>query len=299
MLETLLIIAGLVALVALVVSAVVDCRHRKQLQAVIADLREQLEIERQVAGYDQQVNRYLERQLQKRRNFLGTAASQLLTPLNALQGFAGLLVTEREELAVQDDDMRRQLARQLVDSARQLTTMVNKLVEVTRYDSLSSLRVDDGVELNSLCRELLHGYEHQVAAGVALYFTSVLHDDTLVATNREALSRLLGHLLDNAVGHTAEGSVTLAVEVPRQREWLELSVADTGTGIDPSRQRSIFELLSDTVGDATADGASLHLGLPISRSIARLLGGSVTLDNTYKHGARFVVRIPFKLATPS
>ena len=110
--------------------------------------------------------------------------------------------------------------------------------------------------------------------------TAVLH------TNMRQATRVLTLLLDNARKFTSEGRVSLCVEkTPKQMRFV---IEDTGVGVPANEAEHIFDEFVQL--DSSYDGTGI--GLTVARSIARRLGGDVTLDTSYQAGARFVYTLP-------
>ena len=120
-------------------------------------------------------------------------------------------------------------------------------------------------------------FEMQIAPDVE---TVVLH------TNMRQASRALMLLLDNARKFTKQGTVRLILE--KTDKMMRFVVEDTGIGVPVAEAEHIFEEFVQL--DNYYDGTGI--GLTVSRSIARRLGGDVELDATYQPGARFVMTLP-------
>lgn len=105
-----------------------------------------------------------------------------------------------------------------------------------------------------------------------------------------ALERILRPLLGNAMKFTEKGSIKIQVQESEVQGKLDISVADTGIGIAEDQRDRIFEKFYKV--DSFKSG--LGLGLPMARSIAHKIGGELMLDDTYKEGTRFILRIPNK-----
>ena len=142
------------------------------------------------------------------------------------------------------------------------------------------------MNVNAFLRELKQEKEKQVASGVALRLDSVVGDSFTLQTDKTMLQRIMVLLLDNAAKYTEKGSIVMKAR--QEGERLELIVEDTGCGIPQSEAEHIFNRFVKLDNFKVGIG----LGLPICRSLAEQLGGTVRLDTTYSQGARFVVSLP-------
>ncbi len=102
--------------------------------------------------------------------------------------------------------------------------------------------------------------------------------------------------MTNACKFTKEGEINLSYQIDEDKQHVRITVTDTGCGIPEDKQKVIFERFEKV--DEYAQGTGL--GLSISQTIIEHLGGSIQLDPTYKHGARFIVLHPYNpLDNPS
>ncbi len=113
-----------------------------------------------------------------------------------------------------------------------------------------------------------------------------------IATDRRIVTRILTNLLVNAVDYTDTGSVTLSAQ--RNDGGLVLDVADTGRGIPADKLDLVFEKFGrvEKTAGTTRPGVGLGLGLPISRQLARLLGGDISVASVPGLGSTFRLTIP-------
>ena len=214
--------------------------------------------------------------------FIRNISHEVRTPLNAINGFSQLLCSSDFELSQEErQDMKDRISK----NAETLTDIFSEVLEMSEGESLHS-RSD--VDVNTLCREVIKEQKKVNEKGLDIRYASSLPDDFKVHTNEPNVRLILRHLLDNAVKFTEKGGVTLKCEVIGQQ--LVMSVADTGIGIEPDNRERIFDNFVKL--DDYADGVGL--GLPLSRRIARLLGGDVTYDYGYTGGARFLFTLPIK-----
>lgn len=105
-----------------------------------------------------------------------------------------------------------------------------------------------------------------------------------IEANKEQLSRILIHLLQNAVSHTNEGTIRLEFK-KRGAHLHQFIVSDTGSGVSQEMQSQLFKPFKKIDDLTKGDG----LGLPICKMIAKKMNGSLVFDSTYKKGARFIL----------
>jgi signal transduction histidine kinase len=107
------------------------------------------------------------------------------------------------------------------------------------------------------------------------------------------LRQILLNLLSNACKFTKDGEVKLrASRVSNDRQWIELSVADTGIGMTAEQQAKLFEEFSQADATTAQRFGGTGLGLAITRKLARMMGGDVTVASAPGKGSVFTVRLP-------
>jgi signal transduction histidine kinase len=115
-----------------------------------------------------------------------------------------------------------------------------------------------------------------------------------VVTDPGRVRQIVLNLLSNAVKFTDAGSVR--VKVSSAGRWAEVRVEDTGPGIAPEDHERVFQEFEQTGGSAGRGGTGL--GLPISRRLAGLLGGSLSLESAPGQGSAFTLRLPLAAPPP-
>ena len=107
------------------------------------------------------------------------------------------------------------------------------------------------------------------------------------------LKQILLNLLSNACKFTKEGEVALRVrKVADWREWVELAVADTGIGMTAEQQAKLFQDFTQADSLTARRYGGTRLGLAISRKLARMVGGDVTVSSEPGKGSVFTLRLP-------
>jgi signal transduction histidine kinase len=252
--------------------------------------------------------------------FLANISHELRTPLNAIVGFVELLrdgvygnLSPRQVPPVERIAASATHLRHLVDQVLDIAKMAAGRLEV--HPEALALRpfvLNVASELESLVNE--RGLSLSIAVGATL---------PRIRTDPTHLRQILVNLLGNAVKYTEQGSVTVrARAVPvvpaagvtaanrshrdsgevrlesrmpdARRNWIAVQVIDTGVGIDPADHARIFEEFEQV--NAGPRGESMQrgtgLGLTISRRLARLLGGDLSVESQPGKGSTFTLWLP-------
>jgi signal transduction histidine kinase len=107
------------------------------------------------------------------------------------------------------------------------------------------------------------------------------------------LKQILLNLLSNACKFTKDGEVALRVrKVVDGRDWIELAVADTGIGLTAEQQAKLFQDFTQADSLTSRRYGGTGLGLALSRKLARMMGGDVTVTSEAGKGSVFTVRLP-------
>jgi signal transduction histidine kinase len=224
---------------------------------------------------------------QAKATFLATMSHELRTPLNAILGYVDLLELE---IAGRLNDRQKQSLARVRAGSMHLQELIEGILSFARIDAgkvhVHRVRVD----LRSLVHDTVALIEPLARARNLDLVVRTPDDPLLVSTDAAKVRQILLNLLSNAVKFTNHGSVTL--DLRRGAADIVLSVTDTGVGIPPEEQARIFEPFRQ-VGDVyTQKSTGTGLGLSVSRELARLLGGDVTVDSTPSEGSVFTVVLP-------
>jgi PAS domain S-box-containing protein len=219
--------------------------------------------------------------------FLATVSHELRTPLNAMLGWASLLRT-----STMSEEKRKHAVETIERNARAQSQLIDDLLDVSRIIS-GNLRL----ELRTL--DLVNVIEAALDAvrlaadskGVQLRF--LVDEDARQATGDPGrLQQVVWNLLSNAVKFTDRGGVVTA-RLSRADSQAEVSVTDTGRGIDPEFLPHVFERFKQANGTTTRTQGGLGLGLAIVKHLVELHGGTVSVASAGENqGSFFRVRLP-------
>ena len=174
-------------------------------------------------------------------------------------------------------------------NTRQITSLIDEMLAFAMNEAQEGVSNNDHVEINDLMRDLLQENQGNVNKDTRLDFQTTLSDDFKILTNESLLKSILNALLDNAIKNTTNGQIVIKADRDDE-QMITLTVEDTGCGIPAAEAEHIFERFVKL--DTFKEG--IGLGLPLCRTLADKLGGSVSLDTSYQKGARFIVRLPIE-----
>ncbi len=225
--------------------------------------------------------------------FLRHVSHEFRTPLNSILALSQLLLRRT------DGDLSTEQERQvgyIRKAAHDLTEMVNDLLDLARVDSgktevhLSRIHLGQlfGV-LRGLMRPLVPG------DGVSLVFEEP-PEQLIVETDESKMAQILRNLVSNALKFTEHGEVRVASQL--EQGALKIAVSDTGIGIAPEDQDRIFQEFTQVTNPIQKRVKGTGLGLPLSRKLARLLGGELTVASQIGQGATFTLTIPNVVRQP-
>ena len=224
---------------------------------------------------------------QAKSDFLAVMSHELRTPLNAILGFSSLMIDGITGPVT--ETQRAQLAR-IRSGGQHLLSLIDEILSLTRLEAgREEVRAEQG-DAFGVARETAALAEPMAALKGLRLVTDVPDGPCDARTDFTKLRQILLNLLSNAIKFTQDGSVTLAVRV--MGGDVAFAVADTGIGIAPEVAARIFEPFFQVEMSKARRVAGTGLGLSVSRHLAQLLGGDVTLSHSAQGGSVFQVRIP-------
>ncbi|NNB96111.1 HAMP domain-containing protein [Corallococcus exiguus] len=215
------------------------------------------------------------------RSFTSDAAHELRTPLTIIMGETE--VSLRRERT--PEEYRRTLAI-VLDETRQLSVLVDALLQLARADAGTQVITLEPVELHALARQSLQRTEQLLAAQSRSLTLELTGGPTQVRGNPVLLTHVLDNLLSNACRYARE---RIRVELDATDTGVRVTVGDDGKGVDAGFEARLFQRFARA--DASRQGEGTGLGLAVSRTIAEAHGG--TLDYARVDGeSRFILRLP-------
>lgn len=220
--------------------------------------------------------------------FLHNMSHEIRTPMNGIMGFTTLL--EDPDIS---HEKQKQYIKFITNSSTQLLRIIDDILEISQLETTQVKAHNEQVCLNDLLLELFSIFDMKAKAKkIPLYLNKGLSDkQSLIYTDTLKLNKILGNLLENALKFTSTGFVEMGYQL--KNNTIEIYVQDTGIGINPQKQESIFERFSQEEKEVTKIYGGLGLGLSIAKENTELLGGKITLKSEKGKGSVFYVTIPY------
>lgn len=232
---------------------------------------------------------YLRRASELKTQFLSNMTHEFRTPLNSILSLSRMLVDRV------DGDLSREQERQvkfIQKAANDLSDIVNDLLDLAKVEAgkvsvrPSEFQVADLFgALRGMLRPLL---AHNTSVSLTFEDPEEL---PVLNTDESKISQVLRNLISNALKYTEKGEVRVSVRMEGDSHVI-FSVADTGIGIALADQARIFEEFTQVEGPHQAGKRGTGLGLPLSKRLAELLGGTLSVDSEVGIGSTFTLRVP-------
>jgi signal transduction histidine kinase len=221
--------------------------------------------------------------------FLANMSHELRTPLNAIIGYSEMLKEEAQErgLATMVPDLER-----IAGAGKHLLELINDILDLSKIEAGKAALHLETFELPRLIEEAVATVRPLVKPGVELSVGEAAPLGEMRA-DPTRLRQCLLNLLSNACKFTDRGSIALAArrEERRGRDWVVLTVADTGIGMDEGQVARLFQDFQQ-VHAATRQAGGTGLGLAISRKLTRMMGGDITVQSEPDKGTTFTLSLP-------
>lgn len=225
--------------------------------------------------------------------FLANVSHELRTPLNAIIGYSEML---HDELSDEREVNRLQFQQDLdkiIRSGRQLLTLINDILDLSKIEtgkmSLHCETFNPGELLGQACDAI----RPQLRERRNELHTDGIADLPTLYNDANKFRQIFTNLLSNACKFTESGYITVFSRTPEDRPgWVEISVRDTGIGMDEQQQGRVFEAFVQADSSTTANYGGTGLGLAICRDYCELMGGDIRVESEPNNGATFIVLLP-------
>lgn len=267
----------------------------RALRIANARLEQQL---RQHAAELRTLNQALERSREQAEQasreksaFLSNMSHELRTSLNAINGFAQILCSDRLPSTSQE---KRQFSRHILESGKHLLALINEVLDLSKVEAGHIQLAPSQFTLSALlaeCRSTMLAQAEARAVTLAFPAPATLS----LQADRTRLKQVLINLLSNAVKYNREGGQVELSWTVLPAGQLHIAVSDTGCGLTPEQQRALFQPFN-RLGQEQSAAEGSGLGLALSKRLIEAMHGSLGCDSQAAGGSTFWIELPLDAA---
>jgi CheY-like chemotaxis protein/CHASE3 domain sensor protein len=231
----------------------------------------------------------LERANQYKSEFLANMSHELRTPLNSSLILAKILADNRTGNLTAE---QIKFAQTISSAGNDLLAIINDILDLSKIESGRVELAPEAVVVTRVVDNLVRSFQ-PVAQNKGLGFNAAVAANApeRIETDPQRLGQILKNLISNALKFTETGGVSLRV-APGTGNTLRFEVQDTGIGISEHQREIIFDAFRQADGSTHRKFGGTGLGLTISRDLARLLGGDISVTSTPAEGSTFTLTLP-------
>jgi signal transduction histidine kinase len=213
-------------------------------------------------------------------NFLASISHELRTPLTSIIGFTQTILKGRV------GDINKEQEKQLkiiLNSANHLHELITDVIDMTKIESNKFNVKKERFDLISELKSIVETFNLTIKdKGLGLIMDTP--ENFQIFSDKKRINQILLNLIGNAVKFTEKGKITIKVRFTKS--WLSISVKDTGQGIKAEDLKKLFTPFSRIIEPGKVK-EGVGLGLHLSKKLANLLGGDISIKSKYGKGSTF------------
>jgi signal transduction histidine kinase len=224
--------------------------------------------------------------------FVRFVSHELRTPMTSIRGYADLL---RQGLAGPVNEKQLEFLRTIMTNVDRMAALVNDLADISRIEG-GRLRIEIvDAALDGTIRDAVATLQPQFDARKQAVEVALPEGLPKVHTDLQRFTQILSNLLTNANKYTPDGG-SIRVSAERDGSFLRISVRDSGIGMTPEDQASLFTQFFRSASDAVRDQPGWGLGLHVTKKLVEVLGGAISVESELGKGSLFSFTQPLSEA---
>ena len=250
-----------------------------------------LALSREIALKNEELNKKnaeLEKAYRVKSDFLASMSHELRTPLNSIIGFSSVLLGPTSDPLTPD---QRMATEKVLKNGKHLLQLINDILDFSKLEAgRMTVSVESDDVANIIGNTVMTVEMLVQQKGLALK-QELQPDLPMMKTDILKVKQIIVNLLSNAVKFTEKGEIVLSVRKV-EKGIIAFAVRDSGIGIEEKNHRLVFEEFQQIDSSHARKYKGTGLGLPISRRLARMLGGDLTVESVFGKGSTFTLTVP-------
>ncbi len=263
--------------------------HFNRMAAQIEEVMAELELARARADHANQ----------SKSEFLANMSHELRTPMNAIIGYSEMVLEEAEDdPEARAEEFKADIGK-ILAAGKHLLALINDILDISKIEAGKMTLYVEPVDVVELIEESMTTVRPLIEKNDnRLEFQHDL-EGFRIESDQTKLRQILLNLLSNAAKFTHEGRITIAAECRRadDRDLLDLTVTDTGIGMNEEQQARVFEAFTQADSSTTREFGGTGLGLTICKRFAELMEGDLVVSSAPGEGTSFTLSVPVRSQT--
>ena len=230
----------------------------------------------------------LEQLSKYKSEFLARMSHEIRTPMNAIIGYVEIL---QENNFTEEEKNQLEI---IYNSAEALLTIINDILDFSKIEA-GMLKIENiPFNLNTILKDIESMFSKTADdKGVTLNIEKIAKENEWLSGDPHRIRQVLINLTGNALKFTTKGGVKVSIESIFEGQVVkaQMKIEDSGIGIAEDKIEDIFKSFSQAEGSITRTFGGTGLGLPISRNLAELMGGSLTATSQLGKGSTFILEL--------
>jgi signal transduction histidine kinase len=231
-------------------------------------------------------------------HFLANMSHELRTPLNAIVGLTDMMVANAARFGT---EKALEPLRRVLGAGRHLLALINDILDLSKIEAGRMELHLETFPLAPVIEDVAKTIEPMAMKNVNRLVIDCPADLGTIHADQIRLRQSLLNLASNANKFTEKGTVTFAAYTGQEngRDWVTLSVADTGIGMTAEQMGKLFREFSQASSATAGKYGGTGLGLSISRRFCQMMGGDITVASEPGRGSTFTIRLPRIVEAPT
>lgn len=236
----------------------------------------------------EQTNQHLKDLDKAKSDFLNVVSHELKTPLTAIFAYLDIVQDSRKSFSKEVGESLDAVRR----NSEQLHTIISNILEISRIEAGRFELIHSKIDPAEKIKQVVKNLKPIADLNEDLFVLDVSRAPSVMMVDEQRFVEILNNLISNAIKFTKKGKITIAAT--KEREFLKVSVSDTGVGIPQDKLSQLFQNFYQVDASISRKYGGTGLGLSITKKLIDMQGGKIEVDSMVGRGSTFSFTLPLK-----